>query len=282
MLTMVGLGLGGAEDLTLRGGRFIQKAEYLFAETYTTILSPHTLEQLAQDSERSLHMEPAPPLSNDGSLEVSQTERLLGLARDSLVVLPRPLVEEGGLLMEAARRGPTALLVGGDPLSATTHMALRLEAGQAGVQCQVVTNASIMTAAPGLAGLDPYRFGRTVTLVLPDDTGMTPSSPLEMVQANLTANLHTLVLLDIRADDPTVPPVAMTANQGLELLLGTSGPLGGDDPVVVVARAGWPDCQVSSGRASELMERDFGPPPHTLMVPARLGPVEEEALAMLD
>jgi len=173
------------------------------------------------------------------------------------------------------------LLVGGDPLSATTHSTLRTEARQAGIECSLVANTSILTTAPGMAGLDFYRFGRTVTLVLPDGTGKAPSSPLEMVRANLAADLHTLVLLDIRADDPTRSPEAMTANQGLELLTGPSGPLKEDDLAVVVARAGWSDPLVACGKADELIEREFGSPPHTLMVPARLGPVEEEALSGL-
>jgi len=205
---------------------------------------------------------------------------LLEKAEDSLVVLPRAYVEEGGLLMEAARRGSTVLLVGGDPLGATTHTALRFEAGSAGIEFQVVSNTSIMTAAPGLAGLDLYRFGRTVTLVLPDESGKSPASPLEMVKANLAANLHTLVLLDIRADDPTRPPVAMTAAQGLELLAGEQGPLDEDGLAVVVARAGWPDGRVVAGSVEVLRETALGPAPHCLLVPAGLGPVEEEALSL--
>lgn len=279
MLSLVGLGLGGAMDLTLKGSKLIQDAEFLFAETYTTILPPGSLEGLAREHHRNLHLEPAPPASRDGSAIEAPIEGLLEQAARSLVLLPRCYVEEGGLLLEAARRGPTVLLVGGDPLSATTHTALRLETEQAGIRCQVVANSSIMTAAPGLAGLDLYRFGRTVTLVLPDEHGVVPVSPLELVQANLDANLHTLVLLDIRADDPTRPPLAMTANQGLELLTGWSGPLNDDDLAVAVARAGWPDSLVTCGKAGELLERDFGPPPHTLMIPAKLGPVEEEAMA---
>lgn len=45
-----------------------------------------------------------------------------------------------------------ALLVVGDPFSATTHTDLSLRAKEAGIPCQVVHNASIMNAV-GCTGL---------------------------------------------------------------------------------------------------------------------------------
>lgn len=281
MLYLVGLGLGGSKDVTERGRQAIAEAKYLFAETYTTMLPHGTLEELATSIDRKVDLEGGRPYPDDLHLASAQVKGLLERAEKGLLVLPRALVEQAQVLLAAARQGPTVLLVGGDPLSATTHTALRLEALKASVEFEVIPNSTILVVAPGMAGLDLYRFGRTTTLVLPEEGGKVLTSPLAMVKSNRTADLHTLVLCDIKADDPKANPVAMTANEALRLLTGPWGSLTRDSLVVVVARAGWPNCKVISGTAGKLQEQDFGAPPHCLLVPSRLGVVEEEALAAL-
>ena len=47
---------------------------------------------------------------------------------------------------------------------ATTHVDLRLRAHKAGVRTSIVHAASVGSAAAGVAGLQSYKFGRTVTI----------------------------------------------------------------------------------------------------------------------
>ena len=68
-----------------------------------------------------------------------------------------------------------------------------------GIPVRVVHGVSITTIATGAIGLSNYRFGRSTTLTYPYGDWL-PTSPLEVIEGNLRAGLHTLVLLDL---DPT-------------------------------------------------------------------------------
>jgi len=138
-----------------------------------------------------------------------------------------------------------------------------------------------MTAVPGLLGLQHYKFGRTASLPFPQE-GYSPTSPYEIVAENLERGLHTLALLDIDSERGRF----MTAGEGIHLLLDMErrvgrGALSGASLMCVVARAGSPDCLVRADAAQELMEEDFGPPLHTLVVPGKLHFMEERALEVL-
>lgn len=89
--------------------------------------------------------------------------------------------------------------------------------------------------------------------------------------------MHTLVLLD------TEPQ--MSANEGIKILLAIekeerSGILKEDRLVCVVARAGSDDCTIKAGRASEIMDLNFGATPHAIVIPGELHFMEEESLRL--
>lgn len=111
----------------------------------------------------------------------------------------RPEVELPEALFELARTSLVALLVVGDPLQATTHVDLQLQAAEAGLECLVFHGVSITTLVTGAIGLSNYKFGRQTTLTYPYG-GWVATSPLEVIATNMHQNLHTLALLDL---DPT-------------------------------------------------------------------------------
>ena len=245
-LALVGLGLHDPRSITLLGLETVRAADAVYAEFYTA---------------------------------------LAGTKQDIETVLGRPIqlldrlgVEKGGpKLLEEARHGNVVLLVAGDPMAATTHSDLLVRFRQAGVPFHVVHAPSIFTAAPGLLGLQHYKFGRATTLVRPE-AGWSPTSPFDAVAENHERGLHTLVLLDIKSD----LGYFMTANEGIGLLLELAARTGNTwftatSQVGVVARAGSPDPLVATGTAGALRQRDFGPPLHCLVVPGKLQVVEQEA-----
>lgn len=257
-LHLVGLGLHDAKDITLKGLQAVQRCDAVYAEFYTALLVGSSHDEL---------------------------EALLGR---SVTRLDRAGVEEGARdLVAQAAREDVALLTAGDPLTATTHTDLLLRCRQAGVPYQVVHAPSIYSAAPGLLGLQHYKFGRTTTLVRPERDWL-PESPFDAVEENHAAGLHTLVLLDIKADEPGTDRPGwpkygyfMTANEGMEVLLRLATARGShwftaDTEVGVVARAGSVRPQVATGPIAALRDVDFGAPLHTLVVPGRLQVVEEE------
>lgn len=248
LLLFVGLGLHDEKGITVGGLEELRVADIVFAEAYTSTLTHGALDRLAASTGKEIQL------------------------------LTRAEVEDGTRLLEEAATKRVVLLVAGDPMSATTHVDLRLRAKAATIETVVIHGVSIMTAVPGLLGLQHYKFGRTTTLPFPQE-GYAPTSPYEVVEENRSRGLHTLVLLDIDAEGSRY----MTANEGMHLLLDLErrvgrGVISQDTVVCVVARAGAPDCMVRAGRISELMPLDFGPPLHTLAIPGKLHFMESEAL----
>jgi len=247
-LVFIGLGLDDERGITLRGLEEAKNAEVVFAEFYTSALRKGSIERL---------------------------EALLG---KSIKVLGREEVEDASVILDACEDRTVALLVAGDPMTATTHVDLRIRARMADIRTEVIHGPSVFTSVAGLLGLQHYKFGRTTTLPFPQE-GYSPTSPYDVVCENVARGLHTLVLLDIDAADSRY----MTANEGLHLLMELErrvgrGVITKDTVVGVVARAGSDDCIVRAGPIGKLLDAEFGPPLHSVVVPGKLHFMEEEAL----
>jgi len=245
-LWFVGLGLGDERGLSRAALEVLGSCGVVFAEEYTAIAPPGTLERLSTEIGRPI-------------------ERL-----------SRAQLESEAPIVDALAREPrVALLVVGDAFAATTHVALRLAAERAGHAWRYLPNASILTAAAGFLGLSHYRFGRTVSLPFPAP-GFEPRSPLEHIGANRGGGLHTLVLLDLVPEEGRY----LGAREGLELMRARdpSGTFVSDaTDVAVVARVGRPDAAGWWGALARLRRLDFGPPLHAIVVPAAELHFEESA-----
>lgn len=244
-LSLVGLGLepGG---IPVRGRQAAREADRVFLEAYTA-QAPGPLDELEAVVEGEVE-----PLDRAG-------------------------VEDGTVIVDAARGAHACLLVAGDPMSATTHTALRLQAHEAGLQVRVHHAGSVLTAVPATLGLSHYKFGRTTTLVTPQDSFF-PDSPYDVVAENRERGLHTLALLDVREDGSF-----MSAAEGAEVLAKLEdrrgeGVLDPDTKLLAVARAGTPGERAWRGTVSSIAELDAGEPMHSLVVPGEVSPVEEQAL----
>ena len=124
-LVFVGLGLHDETGISLKGLMEVKSAESVFIELYTSLLSNFSIERFEEVSGKKLR-----------------------------VVSRRELEDENGkVVLKEAEKGKVVLLVPGDPLIATTHVALRLEAERRGIKTHVVHGASIVSAAMGLSGL---------------------------------------------------------------------------------------------------------------------------------
>ncbi len=218
-------------------------------------------------------------------LDVGSVSRLASKAR--IVVADRRLLEENQrVIIEEALEHEVVVLVPGDPMLATTHVTLRLEALKRGVKVEVIHGVSGLQAVISFTGLQVYRFGRTVTLVYPEE-GFRPYSTISYIWENMERGLHTLVLLDLRLDEEKT----MTVNEAIPLLLELEEELAREEGVkprirdailVGVARAGTREAVCRAGRATDVAAASYPPPPHSVIVTApRLHPVEEEALRLI-
>ncbi len=248
-LWFVGVGLGSERDLSGRAQELLGRSPAIFAEEYTSLLAPGSIDRLAGRLGRPIQR------------------------------LGREALESERPVLEALAHHPrVALLVVGDPFAATTHTALRIAAERAGHRWHYIPNASILTAAASFLGLMHYRFGRTVSIPFPAP-GFAPTSFLDGIRENRQRGLHTLVLLDLRPSEGAF----LTAGEAIRILQERDGPppvLPPGAELAVVARIGTDEADAAIGRPEVLARIDFGPPLHALVVPAApLHEVEAAAVA---
>ena len=251
MLYLIGLGLYDEKDISLKGIEALKKVDTIYAEFYTASLFGGSIKTL----EKQLNVK--------------------------INLLKREEVEEENIPVNEAENRDVAFLSAGDPLIATTHTDIMIQAKKRGIKTTVIHSSSILTAAPGLSGLQAYKFGKVTTIPFTEENYF-PTSPYLAIKNNLAYQMHTLVLLDIQAHLDRY----MTANQGLKYLLQVAEErddniITEDTLAVVVARAGAEKPRVRADKIGKLVDEDFGGPLHCLIIPAQLHFVEAEALVVL-
>jgi len=175
-----------------------------------------------------------------------------------------------------------ALAVIGDPLTATTHLSLVVEAKRRGVPVRVIPGVSGVFLSKTISLLQIYKFGRTITITYPWGD-IYPLSSVEMMMGNLCLGLHTLFLLDLRLDEKR----AMTVDEAVDVLLKTYRRLvergAPEFPLdmligIVIEAAGTSREKVVIDSLGSLARTGNGEPPQSLIVPAELHVSESEAL----
>jgi diphthine synthase len=247
-LVFVGLGLHDEKGISLRGLEETKTADNVFLELYTSLMPDFSIDRFETLSGRQVQL----------------------LSRSNLEE------ENGELVLNAAEKSKAVLLVPGDPFIATTHVTLRIEAEKRGIKTRIVHGASIISAIIGLSGLHNYKFGKTVTIPFLENFSETPYN---VIAQNKKLGLHTLCLLDLKADAKRF----LSIQKGLELLLRieqkrkkkvtTPNTL-----AVGIARAGSQAPVLKAHFIKKLLTYDFGEPPHSLIFPGKLHFMEAEAL----
>lgn len=251
-IVFVGLGLHDEMGLNLRGLEEAKTADTVFLELYTSFMPNFSMERL---------------------------EKICG--KKTQIVSRKELEDENGkIILEAAKKGKAVLLVPGDPLIATTHIALRVYAEKIGIKTRIVHGASILSAVMGLSGLHNYKFGKSVTIPFPEQTFS--ETPYEVIAQNQKLGLHTLCLLDIIAEEKRY----LSISESLKLLLKIEEKkkrriITLDTLAIGIARAGSNSPTVKADSVERLLNYNFGGPPHTLIFPGKLHFMEAEALIVL-
>ncbi|KAI7835729.1 hypothetical protein COHA_010383 [Chlorella ohadii] len=259
---IIGLGLADERDITVKGLEAVKRSQRVYLEAYTSLL-------------------------------LVPKEKLEEFYGKEVIVADREMVEmEADSILEGAEEGDVSFLVVGDPFGATTHTDLELRARGWGIPVKVIHNASIMNAV-GACGLQLYRFGEAVSIVFFTDSWR-PDSFYDRIAANRRAGLHTLCLLDIKVKEPSLeslargkkvyePPRFMSVGTALSQLLEVEevrggGAYGPDTLCVGVARIGSDSQRIVAGSMQQLLDVDFGPPLHSLVIAGDTHPIELEYL----
>jgi diphthine synthase len=165
MLFLIGLGLQ-KNDITIGALDSCKRCTEVYADRHTSFIPSETLDYIQEVAGK----------------------RVTNLSRQDMEENVKDLVQR-------AKSMNIAILTGGDPLIATTHKILFMEAKAQGQPIVVQHSSSIMTVAIGESGLDFYRFGRSCTV--PHWTEhYKPVSFYETIGSNMMINAHTLLLLD--------------------------------------------------------------------------------------
>ncbi|KAF6074352.1 diphthamide biosynthesis 5 [Phyllostomus discolor] len=122
MLYLIGLGLGDAKDITVKGLEVVRRCSRVYLEAYTSVLT----------------------VGKEALEEFYGRELILADRED--------VEQEADSILKDADSSDVAFLVVGDPFGATTHSDLVLRATQLGIPYRLIHNASILNAV-GCCGL---------------------------------------------------------------------------------------------------------------------------------
>lgn len=274
-IILVGMGPGRCEMMTQEAINAARLADHRRYEAYTALWPQDELDKL---------------------------EEQVG----SITKVMRPEIEDAAELLELAKSSLVAVMIVGDPLQATTHVDLQLQANEMGVPCKVMHGISITTILSGAIGLSNYKFGRSTTLTYPYG-GWIATSPLEVIASNQYQGLHTLVLLDLDPSGQGIgnqkPMSPEDAYNSMELMWLKMEDMAedfmqpddelegmkqkailellenglGDLRVVLASDMGCTNESIISTKFAQLSEFEGGRL-NCLVVPANLGEVEEVAL----
>lgn len=234
MLYLVGTGIAEG-DLTEKAKETIKKCEKIYAEDYTNRF-----------------------IGDFSSIEKVTGKIIKKIDREKI---------ESDFLVEESSKKDVALLVPGDPLAATTHFQLILDAKEKKVDVEVVHATSIY-AAIAATGLYIYKFGRSTTIA---DWAL---SPYEIIAENKKRGLHTLILLDTRSGN------YMKLSEALEILEKSEDRLKQkiflpETKLLVCSCLGSGKQKIVYASINKLQEME---PPVTFVLPGDLNFKEEEAM----
>ena len=249
MFYLVGIGLK-PEHLTLEAQNVLKECSEICLEQYTSQYSEGSFEFLEALLGRKIQ------LTDRHEIESNFKEKL-----------------------EKAKSSNVALLVFGNPLTATTHVQLLLDCKILKVPFKVIPGISA-TNFIAHSGLQEYKFGRTVTIVMPGKN-YAPESFYDLIKENQKSGLHSLCLLDIKQEKKKL----MSIKEAIEVLEKIEekrkDSLVKKALMVGIAAAGSSKMQLKAGTAKQLKAFGFHEFPQCLIVCGSLSEKEKEALKAL-
>ncbi|HSB50317.1 MAG TPA: diphthine synthase [Nitrosopumilaceae archaeon] len=249
MLWFVGLGISGAESISISTQKLLNQADIVYFEQFTS------------------------PISKTDTVKIKK------ISKSKLKIAKRWMVEDGTEILKNAKKKNVVLLTYGDPYIATTHIELRVRAIQEKIKTQTVHAASSVTSMVGEAGLQYYKIGKIVT-IMSELKMMT--TPYYIIYKNLIDGNHTLLLLEYNQDSKFF----LEPKQALNALLETEKEqkrrvIQSSMFAIIASRVGFKNQSIISGKISSLNKIDYGKPPHTIIIPGKLHFTEYDAIKIL-
>ena len=249
MLWFVGLGISGISELSDNTISIIKNANTVYLESFTSPISETEKEQLANMC--------------DGEFKIAK----------------RWLVEDGNEILENAKKRQVVLISYGDPYIATTHLELKTRAVTDKIETKTIHSSSIVSSLIGEIGLQYYKVGKILTIMNDPKSMITPYNT---ISNNLLSKMHSVILLEYNEDKSFF----LAPQDALSLLLDAEKIQNGkiislDTFAIIASRIGKSDQNITSGKISNLIKKEFGNPPHTIIIPGSLHFTESNAVKIV-
>ena len=249
MLWFVGLGISGISELSDNTISVIKNADIVYLESFTSPISEIEKEQLANMC--------------DGEFKIAK----------------RWLVEDGNEILENAKKREVVLISYGDPYIATTHLELKTRAVTDKIETKTIHSSSIVSSLIGEIGLQYYKVGKILTIMNDPKSMITPYNT---ISNNLLSKMHSVILLEYNEDKSFF----LAPQDALSLLLDAEKIQNGkiislDTFAIIASRIGKSDQNITSGKISNLIKKEFGNPPHTIIIPGSLHFTESNAVKIV-
>jgi diphthine synthase len=237
------MGLKDEKDISLRGYELLQQADFIFVDRYTHIIEDDVLNRLEEKLNKKI------------------------------IKLGREILEDETEVIKDAKQKKVVLLVGGDPLVATTHISLLQTCINKQIPYSIIHSSSILSAAIGESGLQTYKFGKSATLTFWYENYQ-PTTPYNVINSNQSLGLHTILFIDLKDQEPMDFETIKEIFEKMENK--EQGTLLNNLKALVLSRVGYSDQKLTFGKLTNL--KNVGKPPFILIIPGKLHFTEEEWL----
>ena len=249
MLWFIGLGISGISELSDNTISIIKNADTVYLESFTSPISETEKEQLANMC--------------DGEFKIAK----------------RWLVEDGNEILENAKKREVVLISYGDPYIATTHLELKTRAVTDKIETKTIHSSSIVSSVIGEIGLQYYKVGKILTIMNDPKSMITPYNT---ISNNLLSKMHSVILLEYNEDKSFF----LAPQDALSLLLDAEKIqnrkiISLDTFAIIASRIGKSAQSITSGKISNLIKKEFGNPPHTIIIPGSLHFTESNAVKIV-
>ena len=249
MLWFIGLGISGISELSDSTLSVIKNADVVYLESFTS------------------------PISE------TEKEQLQSISNGEFKIAKRWMVEDGNGILADAKTKETVLISYGDPYIATTHLELKTRAIRDNIETNTVHSSSIVSSLIGEVGLHYYKVGKILTIMNDPKSMITPYNT---IFNNLLSKAHSVILLEYNEDKSFF----LNPQDALSLLLDVENiqnrkVISPETFVIIASRIGKDDQNITSGKISNLLKKEFGEAPHSIIIPASLHFTELDAIKIM-
>ncbi len=249
MLWFIGLGISGVSELSDSTISVIKNADTVYLESFTS------------------------PISE------TEKDNLSFLCNGEFKIAKRWFVEDGNEILNNAKIKEVVLISYGDPYIATTHLELKTRAIRDEIETKTIHSSSIVSSLIGEVGLHYYKVGKVLT-IMNDPKSMITS--YNTIFHNLLSKSHSLILLEYNEDKSFF----LSPHDAISLLLDIENTQNGkiissDTFVIIASRIGKSNQKIISGKISSLIKKEFGEPPHSIIIPGSLHFTESDAVKIV-